>query len=187
MKSWCMLSLITILLVGCDAKLPEFAAVYVLQNGAYKEVIRVKDNEKIRFNSQYREGLGYDYNEKAVIPKDKFTGIDQDTINKKGFLVVQKQEWSEVKLFRAIDVEGHNVDEGIITEVKGGGGAWGGSAYFPNGLIVNKKLTEVDLKQAKKGENAFFYVPSSPLERGYYLINYKGSGEERGYHPIVVN
>jgi len=191
MKKWFVLAIISLLLLGCEAKLPEFAGVYVLQSGKYKEVVRIKDLKPTPFNHQQRSGFfgGTDCNVKVVLNKDQFVAIDQETINKKGFLVVQNNEWSEIKLFRVPNtgyLKDNEKGNEIITAVGYGCGMMG-MPISTQGLHEKTEHKEIDIKQAKKGENAFFYVPSTPLEKGYYLIDYKLNGQNHtGWNPIVV-
>lgn len=178
-------------LIGCEAKLPEFAGVYVLQSGKYNEVTRIKD-KPIPFNHQrHRSGffVGTDCNVKHVLNKEQFIPVDQDTINKNGFLVVQNKEWSEIKLFRVPNtgyLKDNEKGNEIITAVGYGCGMMG-MPISSQGLHEKMEPKEIDIKQAKKGDNAYIYVPSIPLEKGYYLVDYKLNGQNNvGWNPIVV-
>jgi len=183
------LAFMGLFLVGCEAKLPEFAGIYVLQDGKYIEVKRIKDLREEEFNHQKRSGFmsSTDCNVKIVISREKFIPIDQETFNQKGFLVVQYKEWSDFKLYRVPTDEYLKDNEkgnDIVTNV-----AYGcGRVFSSKGLYSKKEPKEIEIKQAKKGENAFLYVPSSPVEKGFYLIDYKLNGRSHiGWNPLVVN
>lgn len=191
MKKCFLFGLVAFLLLGCEAKLPEFAGVYVLEGNKYKEVTRIKDLKPIPFNHQQRSGFfgGTDCNVKVVFSKDQFISVDQETINKKGFLVVQSKEWSEIKLFRVPNtgyLKDNEKGNEIVTDVGVGCGMMG-MPISSQGLLEKMLPKEIDTKQAKKGDNAYFYVPSTPLEKGYYLVDYKlNSQNQTGWNPIVV-
>lgn len=182
---------ISLIPIGCEATLPEFAGVYVLNNGKYVEVVRITDLKKENFNYQKRRGFmeGTDCNVRTVINRDRFVPIDQDTFNKKGFLVVQQREWSDVKLYRVpIDDYLKENEKGneIVTSVAYGCGMLG-MPFSTQGLLSKQKPKEIAIKQAKKGENAFIYVPSSPVDKGFYLIDYKLNGRPHiGWNPLVI-
>ena len=187
----CLLFAVLVLLLGCEAKLPEFAGVYVLQNGKYTEVPRIKDLRNVEFNHQRREGFfgGQDCNIKVIINKDKFIPVDKDIFNKNGFLVVQNKEWSEFTLLRVPTddfLKDNGKDNEIITGVGYGCGMMGMPISL-DGLHKKVEAKAIDIKQAKKGENAFIYVPSQPVEKGFYLVDFKINGQGTvGYNPIYV-
>lgn len=187
----CLFFAVFAFLQGCEAKLPEFAGVYVLQNGKYTEVPRIKDLRNVEFNHQRREGFfgGQDFNIKVIINKDKFMPVDKDIFNKNGFLVVQNKEWSEFTLLRVPTddfLKDNGKDNEIITGVGYGGGMMG-MPFSLEGLHKEVKAKAIDIKQAKKGENAFIYVPSQPVEKGFYLVDFKINGQGTvGYNPIYV-
>jgi len=125
-----------------------------------------------------------------VYSKSKFIAIDQDTFNKKGFLVVQNKEWSEIKLFR-VPTQGILKDNekgtDIVTSIGYGCGMMG-MPFSGEGLHGKQTPIEIDIKQAKKADNSFMYVPAAPVEKGFYLIDYKVNGQGHlGYNPIVIN
>ena len=194
-RNWCLfvtMLLMFLFLFGCEAKLPEFAGIYVLSDGKWQEVPRYKDFKKEKFNYLKRSGFmgGTDCNMKLSISKDKFIPIDQDTFNKKGFLVVQNKEWSEIKLLR-VPIEDFLKDNekgtDIVISVSYGCGMMG-MPISSKGLHKKQSPTEIDIKQAKKGDNSFMYVPSSPIDKGFYVIDYKLNGKGHlGYNPLVVN
>jgi len=191
MRKWFLFGIAVAMLFGCDAKLPEFAGVYVLQGGKYIEVARIKDMKPIAFNHQRRNDMfgSTDCNVKVVFRKDQFVAIDQDTINKKGFLVVQNKEWSEIKLFRVPNsdyLQNNEKGNEIVTSVGYGCGMMG-MPISAQGLLNKMEPKEIEIKQAPKGANAFIYVPAMPVEKGYYLIDYKLNGQNQtGWNPIVV-
>lgn len=186
-----MVGFVAVALVGCEAKLPEFAGVYVVESGKYREVPRIKNSRELKFNLQHRGGFmsGTDYNVKAVLGKDQFIPVSLSIINTKGFLVVQNKEWSEIKLFRVPNtgyLKDNEKGTEIVTAVSTGGG-WGGMLISDQGLLPKMEPREVEIKQAQKGPNAFIYMPSAPLEKGYYLIDYKVNGQnQKGWNPIVA-
>jgi len=191
MKKWFVFGLVAAMLLACEAKLPEFAGVYILQSGKYKEVTRIKDLKPTPFNHQQRSGFfgGTDCNVKNIINKEQFIPIDQEDFNKRGFTVVQNKEWSDFKFYR-VPTEGFLKDNEkgneIILSIYYGCGMMG-MPFSLQGLHEKTDLKEIELKQAKKGENAFIYIPTKPLEKGYYLIDYKLNGQSIvGFNPIVV-
>jgi len=186
---------IVLFLFGCEAKIPEFAGIYVLDGGKYKEVPRFKDFKIEEFNHIRRTDLfmiGTACNVKASIPRSQFIPIARDTFNKKGFLVVQNKEWSEIKLFR-VPTKGilkDNEEKGldIVIAVDDGCRSMGLTIFSEVlGLHERQAPIEIDIKQSQKGENSFMYVPDAPLEKGFYLINFKLNGQDHlGYNPIVI-
>lgn len=182
---------VSLFLFGCEAKLPEFTGVYVLNGGKYIKVNRVKNLKKKNFNYQNRSGVlgGTDCNVMVEINRDKFVPIDQETFNKKGFLVVQSKEWSDFKLYRVpIDdfLKNNEKRKKIVTNVTYGCGMMGMPISL-QGLFSKKEPMEIEIMQARKGENAFIYVPSSPVEKGFYFIDYKVNGQANiGWDPLVI-
>jgi hypothetical protein len=179
-------------LLGCEAKIPEFAGIYVLNGREYQEVPRFKEFNVEEFNHIMRTGFmgGTDCNVKSSIPRDKFISIDQDTFNKKGFLVVQNEEWSGIGLYR-VPTEGILKDNekgtDIVAAIRYGCGMMG-MPISGQGLHEEQAPIKIDIKQAKKGDNSFMYVPAAPVEKGFYLIDYKLNGQGHlGYNPIVID
>lgn len=166
---------IIINLMGCKDKIPEFAGIYILQNGKYIEVPRYKKVIKKEFNRIQRSGFwqGIDCNVKYIINKNNFVPVKKEIFNKKGFLVVMSREWSDVKLYKIPKnkrVNNNEADNEIITRIDYGCGMMG-MPISTSGLLDKMVPDEIELKQGKKGENAFIYVPVKNIQEGYYLIN----------------
>jgi len=185
--------LIFLFIVGCEAKVPEFAGIYVLNDGKYQEVSRFKDFKEEKFNYLKLYGMmsGTYCNAKFSIPRSKFIPINQEMFNKNGFLVVENKEWSGFQLFR-VPIEGILKDNengtDIVSSIGYGCAMRGRSGFFHRKLDINQEPTKVEIRQAKKGDNSFIYVPAIPVEKGYYLIDYKLNGQGHlGYNPILVN
>lgn len=174
--------------LALSADLPRFFGVYVLENGSYVEVPRVDQLDKVKFNFLRRGQFGAtDCNVKYSIKADLFVKASARTFNKEGFLVIQDESWSDFRLFRVPNT-GEFIDNekgtNIVTSI-GYGCGFLGMIHSYDGLKKKVKPTEISLKKAKVGENAFICVPATSLEKGFYLIDYKKNLEAFvGWNPV---
>ena len=85
------------------------------------------------------------------------------------------------------DLKDNEKSDVIATSIGFGGGMMG-MIYSDQGLQKKVDPVEIPIKQAKKGENAFIYAPTTPVEKGYYLVDFKVNGQpQTGWNPILVN
>lgn len=177
-----------------SVELPKFFGVYVLQKEKYVEIVRVDKFDETKYNVQPRpQMLGWkDLNIKMSIKRNLFIPVDVEIFNKEGFLVIQDPEWSDFKFFR-VPHSGQWIDnekgEDIITSISAIGifplGKENPFSY--EGLDKPVEPIEINLKKGKVGDNAYIYIPTTPLENGIYLIDYKKNGKGfLGYNPLEI-
>ena len=178
--------------VGYALEIPRFFGVYIYENGKYVEVVRQEKPIKEDYNIIQRKDLpGWkDMNTATAFKRDAFIPADLTYFNKEGFLVVQDPELSDFRLYRVPNAGKWKFNETrpmIMTSVK----VIGASPFGPDkpaslsGLDGPTEPTEIRLRKAKVGENAFIYLPAEPVEQGFYLIDYKKNGKDiPGYNTF---
>lgn len=185
----CALFILGICCLAYADSLPQFFGVYLNQNGNFVEVQRATKIDVQKYNFHRRGGITdiTDYNVMETTPADKFITIDTNVFNKEGFVVVQDPEWSEFSLCRVPHTGKWSDNENSANIVTAIGQK--GSPMLQSDQGLDGKVScsdeKISLKKGKKGDNAFIYVPSSPIEAGCYLIDYKVNGKgQAGWNPI---
>ena len=120
------------------------------------------------------EAGGEACNIKTVILRKDFFVADKDSFNKNGFLVVQDNEWSDFKLYKAPEEASQpNTEEAIIVANVRGDTNYGTRYYCGHDSIQkaetehsNRPLdkeshpVEIPLKKGKAGEEAYISTSS---------------------------
>lgn len=167
--------------------LPRFFGVYIENGGNYIEVPRVQGS--VQKYNQRKTSMGFDFNVRGVFERKSFVPVLAAKFNTDGFLVVLDPEWSDFQLLRVPHVSKKAEDGAIdlvVTSV-GISGSMMGMPVSNQGLDEPVAPTNVELKKAKAGENAYVLVPAAPLEKGFYVIDYKKNGQGFvGFNPIEL-
>lgn len=169
--------------------LPRFMGIYVKKDGKYVEVPRViGELSKFNFHASAM-GNKTDYYIKETIHQKLFVTTPLDEFNKNGFVVKEDKDLSDFVLKRVphtgayIDNEN---EQAIIITV-----ATGDPTAGPCCIQYLEKIVEpiewCPLIRVQIEEDTFTYLPSKPLVKGFFLIDYKKDGESfSGWNAIQI-
>ena len=165
---------------------PRFFGLYVMQNGEYVEITRTTEMETSKY--KFAGMGGVDFNYKTTVNRDVFMEVNLEEFNKNGLLCKEDKNWTDFVIGRVPHTGKYANNENnsiVITSVSASTAFYGTrSAKILDPEMDPEWLT---LRKAKVGEDVYIYIPSKPLRRGLYVVDYKKNGKGfKGWNAIEL-